>query len=61
MVLRLAVIGAALIVMGFGHLLGHSPWTAVAGGVVLVVAGVLAAVRYRRGIPVSRLIGGGRR
>ncbi|MGW5364934.1 hypothetical protein [Actinopolymorpha pittospori] len=61
MILRLAVIGAALIVMGLAHVFGNSPLTAVIGGVVLAVAAVLAAVQHRRGRPVSRLIDGGRR
>jgi type IV secretory pathway VirB3-like protein len=61
MILRLAVIGAALVVMGLAHVFDNSPLTAVIGGVVLAVAAILAAVQHRRGRPLSTLTGGGRR
>ncbi len=60
MIARLVVIGAALLVTGLTHLFGRPTWTAVLGGTLLVAAGCLGVVRYRRGLPLTRL-GGGRR
>lgn len=60
MIARLVVIGAALLVTGLTHLFGRTTWTAVLGGALLVVAGGLGVVRYRRGLPLTRW-GGGRR
>lgn len=53
MVARLAVIGAALIVMGLAHIGSNGNLTAVGGGVLLAAAAVIAVVQHQRGVPVG--------
>jgi hypothetical protein len=54
MVARLAVIGAALIVMGLLHVWNNGTPTMVAGGVLLAVGAVVGVVQHQRGMPISR-------
>ena len=54
MVLRLAVIGAALVIMGLLHVWGNGTPTMVGGGVLLAVAAVVGVVQHQRGVPISR-------
>lgn len=52
MVARLALIGAALIVMGLAHFGNNGTLTTIGGGVLLAIAAVVGVVRYQRGVPL---------
>ncbi len=54
MIARLAVVGAALIVLGLVHGWGHGTLSLVGGAVLLAVAGILLVFRYRNGQPAHR-------
>jgi hypothetical protein len=49
MIARLAVVGAALIVLGLVHVWGHGTVSLVGGAVLLAVAGVLLVFRHLGG------------
>jgi hypothetical protein len=48
MIARLAVVGAALIVLGLVHAWGHGTLSLVGGAVLLAVAGILLVFRGGR-------------
>lgn len=54
MAARLALIGAALIVMGVLHVGSNGTLTAVGGGILLAVGAVTWTVQHQRSLPLGR-------